>query len=471
MPTNTYVELRTQTVTVATPSITFDLTSITGYTDLIIVANAFTDGNDFLSLRFNSDSSSLYSYTNIYADAPATSERGSNATYMNLWRVGSTSAGTQRGVTTLHINNYSSNTIFKTCLVRQSNAQRGASPSASIGLWRSTAPITSITISANLFDGSTNIAAGSTFSVYGIGGVGIDSTPKALGGEVFSDSTYYYHLFRGAGTFQPLQSLSADILVVAGGGGSMGAGGGGGAGGLVGFASQSLTAQRYPVLVGAGGAQGTSVPGSGTPTNGNDSKFGSLTTALGGAYGAGFTGAAYVNAGTGGGSGGGGAFNATGQFSNGTAGQGNSGNNGYQDPGGGAPRSGGGGGGAGGAATNGGVPNTGGTGGIGATNGSTVGGSAGPYNFINAMGAATGTGQLSSGNYYYAGGGGGEGKNNRGAAGLGGGGIGGTSEPVQYPDSGVANTGGGAGGGPNAFSTYGGAKGGSGVVIVRYAKV
>jgi hypothetical protein len=34
----------------------------------------------------------------------------------------------------------------------------------------------------------------------------------------------------------------------------------------------------------------------------------------------------------------------------------------------------------------------------------------------------------------------------------------------------MANTGGGAGAGPNALSSYGGANGGSGIVIVRYAK-
>lgn len=473
MATNTYVELRKETVAVATSSVSFDLTGISGYTDLEIVCNyASSNSLSFLTMQFNDDTAGNYALTSVAGNG-STLQTTQGVNLSPNWLGYQVGCNTTLGgtVSTIKLLSYANSHSPKNYLVMNGNS--GVSTYTGIehtvGLWNNTAPITKITFRNNTGGTFYNFAVGTTFSLYGIGGVGGDATPKALGGEVFSDSTHYYHLFKGVGTFEPLQSLSADILVVAGGGGAIGAGGGGGAGGLLGFTSQSLTAQRYPVLVGAGGAPGN--PGTNTATNGNHSKFGSLTTALGGAYGAGYNNALYINAGTGGGSGGGGAFNSAGQFSNGTAGQGNSGNNGYQDPGGGAPRSGGGGGGAGGAATNGGVANTGGTGGIGATNGSTVGGSAGPYNFINAMGAATGTGQLSGGNYYYAGGGGGEGKNVRGAAGLGGGGIGGTSEPAQYPSPGTANTGGGAGAGPNALSSYGGAAGGSGVVIVRYAKV
>jgi hypothetical protein len=461
MATNTYVALRTETVAVATGTVTFDLTGISGYTDIVLIANVLPESSARVKLRVDGDTGSNYSYTNFAGNGSSATTGRYVGTEIDLFWFNLPSGWSNY---ICNFQNYSNTTTFKTILSRGNST--AVETLANVGLWRSTSAIDSITIFASV----GTFAVGSTFSLYGIGGVGGDSTVQALGGIVTEDATYYYHTFKGAGTFEPLESLSADILVVAGGGGSMGAGGGGGAGGLLGFASQSLTAQRYPVLVGAGGAQGASVPGVGTPTNGNHSIFGSLTTALGGAYGGGYNDSVYLSAGAGGGSGGGGAFNAAGQFSTGTAGQGNSGNNGYQDPGGGAPRSGGGGGGAGGAATNGGVANTGGTGGIGATNGSTVGGSAGPYNFINAMGAASGTGQLSGGNYYYAGGGGGEGKTTRGAAGLGGGGIGGSGTPSLVPDSGVANTGGGAGSGANAFSSYGGAKGGSGIVIVRYAK-
>lgn len=450
MPTNTYVALSTHTITSAVSSYTF--TSIEqGYTDLVLVIGGAASSAQGMFLYFNNDTGSNYSRTFVYGDgSSALSDRSANGKVLEI--------GSAISTVTANIMNYSNTTTFKTTITRGGSASNLAL--AEVGLWRSTSAINRI----DVVTGTGTINVGTTISLYGIGGVGGDSTVQALGGIVTEDATYYYHTFKGAGTFEPLQSLSADILVVAGGGGGAHAGGGGGGGGLLGFASQSLTAQRYPVLVGAGGAGSRNLT---NPTSGNNSLFGTLTAALGGGYGAGYVGGVNYFSAAVGGSGGGGAFNAVGQFANGTAGQGNAGNNGYQADGGGSPRSGGGGGGAGGAATNGGVANTGGNGGVGATNGSTVGGSAGPYSFINAMGAASGTGQLSGGNYYYAGGGGGDGKNTRGYGGLGGGGNGGTEEPQTLATAGTAFTGGGAG---STGGTYIGFNGGSGVVIVRYAK-
>ena len=460
MPTNTYTELRRQVVGTATSSVTFDLTGITGYADLRVVINGACDtGTANVLMRYNNDSTStLYSATWMTGSGTAaTSGRNGTQNQIILNYEGYMDT-TYRTNLSVDIFQYANSSVFKTNLSRANNAANGTS--ANVGLWRNTAAITSITI----ITGSNNFAVGSTFSLYGIKAVGGDTGVKALGGTITEDATHFYHTFKGASSFTPLQSLTADILIVAGGGGGATAGGGGGGGGLLGFAAQSLTAQTYSVIVGAGGSGSRNLV---RPTNGSDSKFGTLTTAIGGGRGAGYVGEAdYFSALTGG-SGGGGAFNASGQFSSGTSGQGNAGNNGYQDPGGGAPRSGGGGGGAGGAATNGGVANVGANGGVGATNGSTVGGTAGPYSFINAMGAASGTGQLSGGNYYYAGGGGGDGTNIGGSGGLGGGGLGGSEEPPVAGSAGTAFTGGGAG---STGGTPTGLNGGSGVVIVRYTK-
>ena len=457
MPTNTYVELATTTASASAGPITFTSIPAT-YTDLVLVVSGTQATSGTVRIQFNNDTASNYSRTDLYGDGTsAASYRESNQTYINF-----ISLQTTQSSSISHILNYANTTTHKTMLTRY-NTPSGGVVAAGVTLWRKTPEaIHTITLT-----NTSNVTG--TFSLYGIKAVGGDTGVKALGGTITEDSTYFYHTFKGSSTFTPLQSLSADILVVAGGGGAMGAGGGGGGGGLLGFGSQSLTAQAYPIIVGAGGAG--AVPGTGTRTSGNDSKFGSLTTALGGAGGGGYNASAgaYQAALSGGGSGGGGSYYTGISFSAGTAGQGNSGSNGYQGTGGGEPRSGGGGGGAGGAAASG-SANVGGNGGIGATNGSTVGGSAGPYSFINAMGAASGTGQLSGGNYYYAGGGGGEGKNVRGEAGLGGGGYGGISEPSTYPAAGTAYTGGGGGAGPNASSSYGGANGGSGVIIVRYLK-
>lgn len=450
MPTNTYVELATTTASASAGPITFTSIPAT-YTDLVLVVSGTQATSGAVRIQFNNDTASNYSRTDLYGDGTsAASYRESNQTYINF-----ISLQTTQSNSISHILNYANTTTHKTMLTRY-NTPSGGVVAAGVTLWRKTPEaIHTITLT-----NTSNVTG--TFSLYGIKAVGGDTGVKALGGTITEDSTYFYHTFKGSSTFTPLQSLSADILVVAGGGGGATAGGGAGGGGVLGFAAESLTAQAYPVIVGAGGSGArTSI----FPTNGNNSKFGTLTTALGGGRSSGYNGGATYFSSVVGGSGGGGAFNAQGQFANGTAGQGNAGNNGYQADGGGDPRSGGGGGGAGGAATNGGVANTGGNGGVGATNGSTIGGSAGPYSFINAMGAASGTGQLSGGNYYYAGGGGGHGKITGGSGGLGGGGngVGASGSAV----AGTQYTGGGAG---NGGPTYDGPQGGSGVVIVRYLK-
>jgi hypothetical protein len=58
--------------------------------------------------------------------------------------------------------NYSNTTTYKTVLLRQSAADVEAT--AIVGLWRSTSAINTL----NLFVGSGNILAGSTFTLYGI---------------------------------------------------------------------------------------------------------------------------------------------------------------------------------------------------------------------------------------------------------------------------------------------------------------
>jgi hypothetical protein len=122
----------------------------------------------------------------------------------------------------------------------------------------------------------------------------------------------------------------------------------------------------------------------------------------------------------------------------------------------------GGGGGAGAAGQNAQGGNSGGAGGVGIS-GITI-----PA--LNAIGAATSTGQLSGGNYYYAGGGAGASAspaiNAPSVGGLGGGGNGGHETHLYTGVSGTPNTGGGGG----ADSIGGTGAGGSGLVVVRYLK-
>lgn len=276
----------------------------------------------------------------------------------------------------------------------------------------------------------------------------IVKTQIVSGGTLYSDSTYLYRTFTsGTSNLVLASSVPVEYLLVAGGGG--GAGGnaaGGGAGGLI-ESSATLTAGTYPISIGGGGGGGGQFGGDGT----SSTAFGK--TAIGGGGG----GSDDQN-GRPGGSGGGGADSpaarggAGQQPGSASGGYGNRGGDCYE------PSSNGGGGGGGGAGGQGAdVQNNNITpeqhyGGIGRTSA-----------IINAMGAATGFGHLSSGNYYFAGGGSGSYKSNGTTvpAVAGGGGTGGGNG-----GSGMANTGGGGGG----ASSGAGGSGGSGICIVRYTK-
>jgi hypothetical protein len=436
---NTYTELLKTTVGTAASSVTLDLTGISGYTDLALVCNAkVTTGTPTIRLQFNSDTGNNYSATILYGDGSAAgSVRVSNQASINQGL-----CTTEFGTTQIHLMNYSNATTNKTTLCDYRNIGPTYGEAGAItGLWRNTAAITSITI----FPASSTFEVGSTFSLYGIANAD-QGAAKATGGIITEDATYWYHTFGASGTFTPKQALTCDYLVVAGGGGA--SLGGGGAGGLRYLAAQSLTTTGYAVTIGAGGAGSIN---NGSPSanasNGSNSVFNALTSTGGG--GGGGTNAA-LKAGNGGSGGGAGAVDGT--PGDGTSGQGNNGGTigGFT----GANYPGGGGGGAGvvgGNATGANTPGVGGNG----------------VNTYSSFATATSTGDSG----YYAGGGGGGIYNSSSTptgsvGGLGGGGRGSQGVANAAGLAGTANTGGGAGGG-NAAGLQ---PGGSGIVIVRYAK-
>ena len=277
--------------------------------------------------------------------------------------------------------------------------------------------------------------------------------PTSLGG-------YRYHAYTNTGTssFVPATTGYVEVLVVAGGGGggssgSIQAGGGGGAGGLVYTAEyQVISGKTYQVVVGAGGASGSTTPSGGSTwngVNGSNSQFGSIV-AIGGGGGGGQQDQSGLPGGSGGGRASGGG---TGNGGAPVQGQGNIG-----------------GGVGGGLSSNVSPYNAGGGGGAGFS------GQDGP-NFNSLLPGAGGNGLYfsqftawGSPAGWFAGGGGAGQRNSStgtGAGGIGGGGAGGVlSTSVAVP--GVTNTGGGGGGGRNDSSGNNGASGGSGIVIVRY---
>ena len=444
---STYTSIASQTLASAASSITFS--SIPqGYTDLVVVANVQGQSNGCnIEIWFNGDNSaSNYSSTTLYyAGASAASTRNSNTSKLNFGTNGGQpfSNANQFAFNSYNVQNYSNTTTYKTVLGATRSPDGGYTGAGeldqAVGVWRSTAAINSISIGV---DNSKTMQAGSTFSIYGIAAG--DFTTQAAGGDITVSGGYAYHVFKTSGLFTPYQTLTTDILVVGGGGGGgKNVGAGGGAGGLQTFASQSLTASDYQVLVGAGGVGGG--PSDVNGFSGSTSALVSLTPSLGGGGGGG----AAIAQGLVGGSGGGSSYPGTNLAGGlGVAGQGNNGGSSVYFVA-------GGGGGAGAAGAN-------------ATgSGAGAGGIGGTSALINTLAAATSTGVYSAPNYYFAGGGGGGGyiPQTDGAGGIGGGGAGGGT-----PTAGTANTGGG-GGGNAGGSGYGpiGASGGSGIVIIRYA--
>jgi hypothetical protein len=154
---STYTPIATQTLGSAAASVTFSSIS-QGYTDLVIVYNGISSTDDQNYFRYNNDTGSNYSRTFLFGNGTAVgSNRSSNETFL----YGPFSLSTP--VTNIaQIMNYSNSTTYKTTLIRSGGAAN--STIATVGLWRSTNPITNVTITTQ----SGTFNTGSIFSLYGI---------------------------------------------------------------------------------------------------------------------------------------------------------------------------------------------------------------------------------------------------------------------------------------------------------------
>lgn len=166
MPTKTYKPIATTTLSSNQTTVSFSSIPAT-YTDLVLIMVHKATGiasaaNGYL--RFNSDSGSNYSKTQMLGVGAAQSQRASNATFIQ-WPFDDA----EWTVTRFNIMNYSNTTTFKTTIIRQDLGNYGTA--AITGLWRSTAVINafSLTCSDNLGGGTADqFASGSTFTLYGI---------------------------------------------------------------------------------------------------------------------------------------------------------------------------------------------------------------------------------------------------------------------------------------------------------------
>ena len=304
-----------------------------------------------------------------------------------------------------------------------------------------------VTVSSTIYNSISN---GDTLTLIARTSANVDSDTfsKAVqdsptGGAITTTGDYRVHTFTSASTNFVVPSgfsATAEYVIVAGGGsggntkaGSFENGGGGGAGGMR-TGSQSISAQTYTIVVGAGGA----IPsGNGQTQGGNSSALG--LTATGGGGGSTRDSQANINGGSGGG-----ACNWNPNTTNGTgvSGQGNNGGTAGQF-----------------ASDNGGSA---GGGGKGAVGGSVTGNSSS----TGANGGVGGSTSIRGSSETFAGGGGGGGGTG-GSGGSGGGGAAGSSGSMNG-SNGSTNTGGGGGG--NYAETGNAGNGGSGIVIIRYKK-
>jgi hypothetical protein len=158
---STYTPIATTTLGSGQADITF--TSFSGYTDLVLIVSGtpVTAGSYNLEMRFNGDTASNYSRTVLSGDGSvASSSRNSSQTKIVITNEGNLT--TTINNQTINIFNYSNSTTYKTVLARGNRANAGLD--ATVGLWRSTAAITSIVI----FLTGSNLATGTTATLYGI---------------------------------------------------------------------------------------------------------------------------------------------------------------------------------------------------------------------------------------------------------------------------------------------------------------
>jgi len=152
------------TVTVLASQATVTLSNIpSSYTDLILVGNGGISGTANTWLKINGDSGANFVSTMLYATGTAANslKRTADTLGILLDAVGPAANGTQMYLT--HLMNYASTNIFKTVIHRGGAAAQETI--ASVGVWRSTSAITSLTIFP---DNSRTWNAGATFTLYGI---------------------------------------------------------------------------------------------------------------------------------------------------------------------------------------------------------------------------------------------------------------------------------------------------------------
>jgi hypothetical protein len=154
----TYDKIEAYTLPSAQAAYTF--TTIPGtFTDLVMIISGTnaTASDENIWVRFNGDTGSNYSATQLYGTGSSPGSTTNSGTGMLLGR-----GGTTLSSSVLQFINYANTTTFKTAMGRGNNTNGVVI--FNVGLWRSTAAITSIYVTSN----AGNFNTGTTFTLYGI---------------------------------------------------------------------------------------------------------------------------------------------------------------------------------------------------------------------------------------------------------------------------------------------------------------
>jgi hypothetical protein len=165
----TYEMIQTATLVSSQASVTFSSIPST-YTDLVLVGSAQSaaSGRDSIGIAVNGSGSPIYSRTYLEANGTSvTSGRQNSQIRIVSDYIMGTSGVPDFGTYTWNFMNYSNTTTKKTVLFRGSNTQvsGGWNSSAMIYLVNTVSAINSLTIATM---NGPNLAAGSTFTLYGI---------------------------------------------------------------------------------------------------------------------------------------------------------------------------------------------------------------------------------------------------------------------------------------------------------------
>lgn len=166
----TYEPIASQTLGSDASFIEFTSIAAT-WTDLVLVLTGRTSrtatADEAVMVRFNSDSGSNYSLTNLIASgASVVSQRASNQTGAEWGRMNtSSSSNTTPSVSILTVQSYANTNVNKTALGVTAASQEAFGVARYVSLWRSTSAITAIRVYPAL---GPDFKSGATASLYGI---------------------------------------------------------------------------------------------------------------------------------------------------------------------------------------------------------------------------------------------------------------------------------------------------------------